>query len=186
MRMLSVLPDPEMLLLLVKWCGAFTSLQITLSSLSDIRHIVVAYAITSAGLSWMLLMLQYWEYIIEKAYEIHAEIYRGHLRWCLWLRRWRCSVYWVGLCLLVYFYLYFVYYCLYSCSLPVYILVNKAVYIRSIQEISPRPRTRKRKVFSVLVVISVVGTISEKSLKLLPPVKMRQIRFRRRLHPKPR
>jgi len=38
------------------------------------------------------------------------------------------SVYWVGLCLLVYFYLYFVYYCLYLCSLPVYILVNKAVY----------------------------------------------------------
>ena len=34
----------------------------------------------------------------------------------------------VGLGLLVYFYLHFVYYCLYSCSLPVYILVNKAVY----------------------------------------------------------
>jgi len=33
------------------------------------------------------------------------------------------------MCLLVYFYLYFVYYCLYLCSLPVYILVNKAVYI---------------------------------------------------------
>ena len=37
--------------------------------------------------------------------------------------------YWVGLCLLVYFFLSFVYYCLYLCSLPVYILVNKAVYI---------------------------------------------------------
>ena len=37
-------------------------------------------------------------------------------------------MYWVGLCLLVYFYLYFVSYCLYLCSLPVYILVNKAVY----------------------------------------------------------
>jgi len=33
-----------------------------------------------------------------------------------------------GLCLLVYLYLYFVYYCLYLCSLPVCILVNKAVY----------------------------------------------------------
>jgi len=33
------------------------------------------------------------------------------------------------------------------------------------QEIGPRPRTRKRKVFSILVVISLVGTISGKSLK---------------------
>jgi len=45
-------------------------------------------------------------------------------RWCLWLRLWRtCSVFWVGLCLLVYLYLYFVYYCLYClylCSLPVF------------------------------------------------------------------
>ena len=65
---------------------------------------------------------------------IHAEIYRGRLRWYLWLRRWRWySGYWVGLCLLVYFYLYFVYYCLYLCSLPVYILVNKAVYIKLYQ-----------------------------------------------------
>jgi len=80
--------------------------------------------------SHYIWLWQYWEYIIEKAYEIHAKIYRGRLRWCLWLRRWRrCSVYLVGLCLLVYFYLYFVYYCLYLCSLPVYILVNKAVYI---------------------------------------------------------
>jgi len=40
-----------------------------------------------------------------------------------------CKVFWVGLCILVYLYLYFVYYCLYLCSLPVCILVNKAVYI---------------------------------------------------------
>ena len=38
-----------------------------------------------------------------------------------------------------------------------------------IQEKGPRPRTRKRKVFPILVVISLVGTISEKSLKFLPP-----------------
>ena len=50
----------------------------------------------------------------------------GCARWRRCARR--CSVYWVGLCLLVYFYLCFVYYCLYLCSLPVYILVNKAVY----------------------------------------------------------
>ena len=42
-------------------------------------------------------------------------------------------------------------------------------YIRPTGEIGPRPRTRKRKVFSILVVISLVGTISGKSLKLLPP-----------------
>jgi len=44
-----------------------------------------------------------------------------------------CSVFWVGLCLLVYFYLHFVYYCLYLCSLPMCILVNKAVYDTKIQ-----------------------------------------------------
>ena len=36
-------------------------------------------------------------------------------------------------------------------------------------EIGPRPRTRKKEVFSILVVISLVGTISGKSLRLLPP-----------------
>jgi len=41
--------------------------------------------------------------------------------------------------------------------------------IRPIQQIGPRPQTRKRDVFPVLVVISLVGTISRKSLKLLPP-----------------
>jgi len=35
--------------------------------------------------------------------------------------------------------------------------------------LGPRSRTRKRKVFSILVVISLVGTIPGKSLKLLRP-----------------
>ena len=43
-------------------------------------------------------------------------------------------MYWVGLCLLVYFYLYFVYYCLYLCSLPVFILVNKSCIYNSRQK----------------------------------------------------
>jgi len=41
--------------------------------------------------------------------------------------------------------------------------------IAPIQEIDPRPPTWKQEVFSILVVISLVGTISGKSLKLLPP-----------------
>jgi len=41
--------------------------------------------------------------------------------------------------------------------------------IGPIQEIGPRPQTRKRKVFSVLDVIFLLGTISRKSLKALPP-----------------
>ena len=43
--------------------------------------------------------------------------------------------------------------------------IDAARSIRPIQEIGPRPRTRKRKVFSILVVISLVGTVSGKSLK---------------------
>jgi len=52
------------------------------------------------------------------------------------------------------------------------------------QEIDPRPRSRKRKVFSILVVISLIGTISGKSLKKFClqvshfKVKVHQIRFR--------
>ena len=47
--------------------------------------------------------------------------------------------------ILVYCYLYFVYYCLYLCSLPVYILVNKAVYnvIHRKQECIMRRLTRR-------------------------------------------
>ena len=62
--------------------------------------------------------------------------------------------------------------------------------IRPIQDIGPRPRTKKRKkIFSIWVVISLVGTISRKSLKSLPPefkAKMHQIRFWLGLRPRPR
>jgi len=41
--------------------------------------------------------------------------------------------------------------------------------VGAIEEIGSQPRMRKRKVFSVLVVICLVGTMSGISLKLLPP-----------------
>jgi len=47
--------------------------------------------------------------------------------------------------------------------------IDAACSIRPIQEIGPRPRTRITEVFSTLVAICLVGTVSGKSLQLLPP-----------------
>ena len=78
------------------------------------------------------------------------------------------------------------------CTLPDYAGCYWCCSSRSIQEIKPTATNENtRKVFSIWVVISLVGTISGKSLKLLPPdvtfnAKMHQIRFRLRLSPRPR